>query len=210
MGGVTCSGTIQQYAYDFARYDIFGALLIVFGVFLIERFSSTLYRLLVYIFFSFTSVLIHEAFLLCVTPCLLFAFIFLEKDFSFYSVLFIASLPTIFTLYVGTSQPSGSDSISSFISAMSTSASFNLSSGAARPLYWSLQESIDQSVERLIGLRDVLKSLFDIMVAVFWFSFVLYPLLHSLRKISTKIETIILYYISFFSCACFGPSPFIY
>jgi hypothetical protein len=181
--GITCVGTLQQYSHDITRFDIFGAFFIITGTYLIIFFSVTYLRIIIFLFFSLTSILIHEAFFLWVFPSLLFSLFFLEEDlplkYVFIFVLFVA----LFTLHVGTSVPH-SDSPSSFISALSETTSFKLFEFRTHPMYSTLFESIKYNYSKL----DLLEDTFAASLSAVCFSFVLYPCLYALCSFSHNLS----------------------
>lgn len=201
LWGITCTGTIQQYAYDVARFDIFGALIIILSVVAVKFLKSDKLKICLVILASFLSVMIHEAYFLWVFPSLLFVYFFDKTKFS-YSKLILISVPVfVFTLYVGTSSPNDFGSATGLASSLSNTTSFEVSVRRTQPLYRSLYESIKYNIDAL----NPPINLFNFILASFCFSFVLYPCLYSLYNLYSYLDNNYVYIYSIFVISIICP-----
>jgi hypothetical protein len=189
---ITCVGSIQQYIYDIPRLDIFGALIIVIGSYLIYFNISKFKQIVVSLLLCFVSVLIHEAFFLWVLPVFLFLLHY-RSNVGVFRIIIIFFASLVFTVYVSMGEPGTFESASSFTSAISSTATFEVNETRVEPLFRSLRESIVYNFKNI----DIIKFAYNSLFGSLSLFFGAYPFLVVIvRLIKSKcISGVMTYYL---------------
>ncbi|MCS4119579.1 hypothetical protein [Salinibacter ruber] len=183
--GVTSVGGIQQYFYDIGRFDVFGAILIFLGTYIMVNIKGKIVNFFVCLVLSFLSILIHEAYFLWVFPALLFVFCFVEKEIINCYTAGLVLCCAAFTSFVSSSSPDTFTSALSHSKELQSISPFEISTQRIKPLYRTLEESILYNVENLSFFRDT----FDTILVSSTFLLVLYPYFSFLRILHTIEDT---------------------